>query len=651
MNHTVLIYSIAAIIFAGLAAFTVSPAVRVFAFKIGAVDVPRDDRRMHDHPIPRMGGLGIFIAFILATAVFCDYTPTLFTMWAGGFIIVCTGIIDDVHPLHPLIKLLAQVVVALLAVWQGMTIEFIQIFGKYYTFGIFSIPITILWIVGLTNAINLIDGLDGLSCGVSAICSTALMTIMLLKGDSASAVITAALVGSCLGFLPFNSNPAKTFMGDTGALFLGYTLSLLSIQGLFKFHTIMSFLIPLSIFGLPLFDTTFAFLRRILRGKSPFSADRGHIHHRLIDMGFNQKQTVRILYAICGILGVSAVLLSFEFFGKAAIVIVAGFTIFLINYIIFHNKDARKYTGLDLSEDKTSANKVDLFGEDGDTWESTSENEETAGAPFSTDSVPDEASKNDLTIRGGTEFPHSERSRTVSQQTGAVKDKPNSKKQSPREQKNSGQDESDASDSDDSHRRETSSSLNSTTSRPARRTSPKPAEPRRAARPVKGEKPDQQFSASGQEFPGERISEPFFENNAKTAGTHTQKSQRMQTVRSAPKTTDFSSENFAASNHAKPYPKNVGADKQPYGQSSFLPKNKSSANDFFELKSASGTTGHRKRNFSAPSDFSDIFEAAEHEHKTNKYNGNQTVQSSRSGTLQTKKMRRAVRFAPLKESV
>ena len=138
-------------------------------------------------------------------------------------------------------------------------------------------------IVGLTNAINLIDGLDGLACGVSAICSFSLLTVMVLKGEYAVALMTAMVVGSCLGFLPFNSNPAKIFMGDTGALFLGYTMAVIAVSGIFKLHTVISFMIPLSIFGLPICDTAFAFIRRIAHGKSPFSADRGHLHHKLID--------------------------------------------------------------------------------------------------------------------------------------------------------------------------------------------------------------------------------------------------------------------------------------------------------------------------------------------------------------------------------
>lgn len=351
-----IIFLLTALVFAGLIAFTTTPMARMIAFRIGAIDVPKDARRMHKEPVPRLGGLSIFLGFTLTTLVFCEFTPTLVAMWLGGAIIVVTGMLDDVFRLRSLIKLGAQIAVAAIAVSQGVTIPFINLFGTYIQFGAFSIPITILWIVGLTNAINLIDGLDGLSCGVSAICCGSLLLVMLLNGDGTSALLTAIMVGACLGFLPFNTNPAKIFMGDTGALFLGYVMSLLSIEGLFKFHTAMSFLIPLSIFGLPICDTAFALIRRILHGKSPFAPDRGHIHHRLIDMGFNQKQSVYILYAICGILGVSAVMFSSERYVDAGLVIAIGFAIFTVIYIMLKNPSARVASGLSLGEHPGSDN-------------------------------------------------------------------------------------------------------------------------------------------------------------------------------------------------------------------------------------------------------------------------------------------------------
>jgi len=326
-----LINGFVALILAGLIAFTTTPFVRLFAYKIGAIDVPRDNRRMHKHPIPRLGGLAIFTAFTVTTMLFCDYSPIMPVLWFGGLVIVVLGVLDDVFRLNALLKLVVQIAVAFIPVSQGFTIEYINFFGKYINFGVFAIPVTVLWVVGLTNAINFIDGLDGLSCGISAICSLSLFFVTLVMAEPESALLTAILAGSCLGFLPFNTNPAKIFMGDTGALFLGYILAVLSIGGLFKFHAVMSFMVPLSIFALPIFDTVFAVFRRILHGKSPFAPDRGHLHHRLIDMGFNQKQSVYILYSICGILGISAVLFTGENFVRAIVLILVGLAIFFGN--------------------------------------------------------------------------------------------------------------------------------------------------------------------------------------------------------------------------------------------------------------------------------------------------------------------------------
>ncbi len=353
MQNTDLIYGIAAIVFAALVAFTTTPLARVLAYKFKAIDVPTDGRRMHSKPIPRLGGLAIFIAYIVTTAIFCEISPALLALWAGGLCIVILGMLDDIFRLKAIIKLVAQIAIAFVPVLFGLKIDFFNLFGNYINLGVLSIPITVIWIVGLTNAINLIDGLDGLSCGVSAICSLSLLLVALTASDASSALLTAVLVGSCVGFLPFNSNPAKIFMGDTGALFLGYSLSILSIQGLFKLNAILSFIIPLSIFGLPLFDTAFAIIRRIVHGKSPFAPDRGHIHHKLIDMGFNQKQSVYILYAICGILGISSLLLARENYIGGIITIVIGFSIFAINYLVIKNSSPEDDTLLSLEKERS----------------------------------------------------------------------------------------------------------------------------------------------------------------------------------------------------------------------------------------------------------------------------------------------------------
>ncbi|RKI70605.1 undecaprenyl/decaprenyl-phosphate alpha-N-acetylglucosaminyl 1-phosphate transferase [bacterium 1xD42-67] len=307
--------ALAALLVAALVALISTPVVRSLAFRVGAVDVPRDDRRMHDHPIPRMGGLAIFFGFILSVLIFLPLTPELRGMLLGGVVILILGIFDDIYALPAKPKFLVQIGAALIAVLQGNQIQFLSnpnIFSKeaFWELGWLSVPITVVWIVGITNAVNLIDGLDGLACGVSTISSMTLLVIALIVAEPDVAILMAALAGSCIGFLPYNLNPAKIFMGDTGATFLGFILATVSIQGLFKFYAIISFAVPFLMLGLPIFDTCFAILRRVSHGQSPMKPDRGHIHHRLIDMGFSQKQAVAVLYIISAILGLSAVVLT-----------------------------------------------------------------------------------------------------------------------------------------------------------------------------------------------------------------------------------------------------------------------------------------------------------------------------------------------------
>ena len=305
----------AALLVAAIVAFITTPVVRSLAFKIGAVDVPKDNRRMHNHPIPRMGGLAIFFGFILSALIFVPLSTPVRGMLLGGVIIVILGIFDDIYALPAMPKFLIQIVSALVAVLMGNQIDILSnpnIFSSnpYWELGIWSIPISVFWIVGITNAVNLIDGLDGLACGVSTISSMTMLVIALTVAEPDTALLMAALAGACIGFLPYNLNPAKIFMGDTGSTFLGFVLATVSIQGLFKFYTIFSFAVPFLMLALPIFDTCFAILRRVSKGQSPMAPDRGHIHHRLIDMGFSQKQAVAVLYVISAILGLSAVVLT-----------------------------------------------------------------------------------------------------------------------------------------------------------------------------------------------------------------------------------------------------------------------------------------------------------------------------------------------------
>ena len=310
-------YVVLALVVALIVSFLMTPVVKSFAYKVGAIDVPRDARRMHKVPTPRLGGLAIFIGFMISVFLFVDIRGdrAMQSILMGAVVIVVLGVLDDIMALPAMLKFVVQIAAACIPVLGGVVIQAISnpnIFSEnlYWVLDGLSVPITVLWIVGVTNAVNLIDGLDGLANGVSAISATTVLVIALMASELPVAMVMAALVGACVGFMPYNTNPAKMFMGDTGAMFLGYILSTMSIQGLFKFYAVISFVVPFLILGLPIFDTAFAFTRRIAHGQSPMHADRSHIHHRLIDMGLNQKQAVATLYVISAILGLSAVVLT-----------------------------------------------------------------------------------------------------------------------------------------------------------------------------------------------------------------------------------------------------------------------------------------------------------------------------------------------------
>lgn len=351
INITSLMYGIVAVLSAGLIAYALTPPVRVLAYIIGAIDIPLDARRVHKKPTPRIGGLAIFLSFTICTFIFCSPSDDLMAIWLGGLILVVLGILDDVYRLSAWMKLIIQIGAAALAVYFGVVIDHITLFGNVVEFGVFSIPLTMLWIVGLTNAVNLIDGLDGLACGVSIITSISIFAVALIAGEYVVALITAILAGACIGFFPFNHNPARIFMGDTGALFLGYTLSIISVTGVFKLNAALSFIMPLMVFALPLCDTAVAILRRVAAGHSPFAPDRGHLHHKLVDMGFTQKEAVRILYAVCALLGLVSVTFTNEIFEesrffKSILLFCVAMLIFVLLYIIMKKTSTRVLSGL-----------------------------------------------------------------------------------------------------------------------------------------------------------------------------------------------------------------------------------------------------------------------------------------------------------------
>lgn len=298
---------------AAVISFAVTPIVKKIAFKTGVIDIPKGGRKIHKKPIPLLGGVGIYLAFIVM--VFLKSTEVSTEEWGillGGFIIMIGGIMDDKWELRPYQKMLFQISASIILIIMGLKIDIItNPFGDvvpYLNTGYLSIPLTIIWVIGITNALNLIDGLDGLAAGVALISCLTILFIAIIKARTGAALLTAILSGAIAGFLPFNFNPATIFLGDTGAQLLGFLLAAISIEGAIKSATIFSIVVPILTMGLPIFDTIFAIIRRKINGKPIMQADRGHLHHRLLDMGLNQKQAVLVMYAISTVLSVVAIM-------------------------------------------------------------------------------------------------------------------------------------------------------------------------------------------------------------------------------------------------------------------------------------------------------------------------------------------------------
>ncbi len=317
-------YALAAVT-ALLTSLYVTPKVRELALRFGVLDAP-DERRMHANPTPRIGGIAVYlgvafalfvsIGFALQTTLFhsADDTQDFFGLLFGGTLIMLVGVWDDVMGMKPRGKLLAQVVVALVSMVYGFHIGSFRIpFGDVYVSlpPWIDYPLTLLWYLGMMNAINFLDGLDGLLAGVTAISGLFLFAIAIGHGHVGAALVLAALVGGALGFLPYNFNPAKIFLGDTGSLFIGYVFATVSILITAKVAVAVSLLVPLVALALPVVDTAAVIWRRVRAGKSIAEADRGHFHHLLVfRFGLNVRQAVLLIYALCFVLGAAAYFLS-----------------------------------------------------------------------------------------------------------------------------------------------------------------------------------------------------------------------------------------------------------------------------------------------------------------------------------------------------
>jgi UDP-GlcNAc:undecaprenyl-phosphate/decaprenyl-phosphate GlcNAc-1-phosphate transferase len=294
-----------------IVSIVVTPFVIKLAIKLGALDVPKDNRRVHKTPIPLIGGLAIYFAFVITVIVYMHLSKQIIGILLGGTFITISGLIDDIKPMRARIKLILQIIAAVIVVSFGIRINFVSNpLGRtdgMLSIGFLSIPATIFWIVGVTNAFNLIDGLDGLAAGIASISCITLFVISLANGRMTAVMLTATLAGSTIGFLPYNFNPAKIFMGDTGAQFLGFILAATSIEGAVKSAAAIAITVPILALGLPIYDTLMAIIRRYINKRPVMEADRGHLHHKLLDMGLTQKQAVLVMYLISGLLGLSAV--------------------------------------------------------------------------------------------------------------------------------------------------------------------------------------------------------------------------------------------------------------------------------------------------------------------------------------------------------
>lgn len=352
-----------AFLLAFIISFMTTPGTMKLAHKIGAVDIPKDDRRMHNNIMPKLGGLAVIAGFVISITYLIfvmsiegsinifgpeEYYKKLLGILLGIIIIASTGLLDDIKTLKPWQKLLGQILAAVVVVFVG-GVQIVDI--KVSTLGQIGLSkgisslITIIWIVGITNAINLIDGLDGLSTGISLISSLSLLIIFALNGSPLIAItVISSLIGALVGFLPFNYQPAKTFIGDTGSNFLGFMLAIVSILGVAKTYTVAVIILPVLVLGLPILDVVWAIIRRIIKGKSlkaVFRADNEHVHHKLVKRGFSQKQAVLILYGASAVFGMFAIILFDSGIWKAIsflLMVAAAIALGYKNFIIKKNE-------------------------------------------------------------------------------------------------------------------------------------------------------------------------------------------------------------------------------------------------------------------------------------------------------------------------
>lgn len=275
------------------------PIVKKIAIFIGAMDMP-NERKVHKVPMPRLGGLGIYGGFLLGYMLFGQHSVQMNAILIGSFIIIVTGIFDDIKPVPAKYKLLGQIAgAAVIPLYGGIFLQDVSAFGMYLNFGIFAYPITIIFIVAIINCINLIDGLDGLSSGISSIyfLTVGIIGMLLNNSNGLDVTLTFIMLGSTLGYLLHNFPPAKIFMGDSGSMFLGYIIAVIALLG-FKNITLTSFIVPMLLLAIPIMDTLFAIIRRLVNHKPLAMPDKNHFHHQLLKLNLSKRKTVLIIYLI-----------------------------------------------------------------------------------------------------------------------------------------------------------------------------------------------------------------------------------------------------------------------------------------------------------------------------------------------------------------
>lgn len=353
---------------AGVISFAATPLAIRLAPKIGAMDIPKDSRRMHTHPIPRFGGMAIFLGTMIPILVFMHGNSRVMAAALGGTLMYALGVTDDLLNLPAKLKFLCQTLIAVLMYAMDLRIEVITNYfgpGLWQLGAVLTFVITVLWIVGITNTINLIDGLDGLAAGSAMIAALSIAYVAYIHGSRYGMLVVCAamvaLAGSAAGFLPYNFYPAKVFMGDGGSLFLGFILASMSVVGPLKRSTLVAVIVPVFVMGIPIFDTFFAIVRRLVNHRPIMEADKGHLHHHLMASGFGQRRAVLMLYGISGIMGMAAVLISRELYKDAAVLVAIAF-VYIYVFLTDPNHRAPRVKAVDIRKDEANAKAAEKYG-------------------------------------------------------------------------------------------------------------------------------------------------------------------------------------------------------------------------------------------------------------------------------------------------